>query len=97
MSTELKISHTHVGRRGLHYRDSIDVDGLLNRKRRLHAVNELPAQAYAWTTTYKALCGIQLSSSPEDDSVWADVIAPVELGWRVSCKRCRRVLSRAES
>lgn len=83
--------YTHLGMRGLHYRDSLDVDPILNRNRKVHACATTDVSQHGYRG-YRTACG-QVLHIPVDgaDSAWSDRVWPHTPGTRPSCKRCRTI------
>jgi hypothetical protein len=81
--------YTHVGMTGLDDRDGLDVDPILNRNRKWHAVNHQGGDSY------KALCGVRLIAVDPEESAWGARVMAKDAR-RVTCKRCRGTRAMAQ-
>jgi hypothetical protein len=85
--------YTHTGRKGLYSRDSIEVDPVLNRNRKWHAVVKDDAPSTYGYVSYTTVCGVGLAVPLDQESAWGDVVVPRDDHSRISCKRCKKALA----
>ena len=81
-------NYTHVGMIGVNWRDSLDVDPILNRNRKWHACVKVPGT----DASYKTLCGKKLHDDGADVSNWSDHIIRGEAR-TITCKKCKTVVT----